>query len=88
MLEEDHNTYFNEIPKIGDKFGPSYSTHMFRVELRIPKKWVTDDAEIHFIWNGKCEASLYSPKNGKHLSAITENVREIYKIKGPNRNDL
>ena len=24
--EEDHATYFNEVPKIGDKFGGSYTT--------------------------------------------------------------
>jgi hypothetical protein len=33
------------------------------------------------IWNCSCEASLYSLKSGKHLSAITENVREIYHIR-------
>lgn len=82
---------FPDQPKIGDKFGPSYSTQMFRVELAIPCEWLAKDpqCEIHFIWNGNCEASLYNPKTGKHLSAITENVREVYHIKdGKNKNDL
>ena len=83
VKEEDHSTFFDEVPQIGDKFGPSYSTHMFRIELAIPKAWLSADpnCEIHFIWNAACEASLYNPKTGKHLSAITENVREVYHIK-------
>jgi hypothetical protein len=64
---------------------------MFLVDLIIPKKWIEADpnCEIHFIWNGSCEASLYNSKNGKHLQAITENVREIYHIKdGRDKDDL
>ena len=57
----------------------------------IPTKWIEKDpnCEIHFIWNGSCEASLYNPQTGKHLSAITENVREVYHITdGKGKNDL
>jgi hypothetical protein len=64
---------------------------MFKVKLLIPKKWIEEDpnCEIHFVWNAGCEASLYNPKTGKHLSAITENVREVYHIKdGKSKNDL
>ena len=90
VKEEDHATFFDEVPKIGDKFGPSYSTHMFRVELAIPKRWIEEDpgCEIHFIWNADCEASLYNPKTVKHLSAVTHG-REEYHIKdGKQKNDL
>ena len=64
---------------------------MFRVELAVPKKWIEADpnCEIHFIWAAGCEASLYNPKTGMHLQAITENVREVYHIKdGRDKNDL
>ena len=88
---KEPDSYFNEVPKLGDKFGPSYSTQMFKVKFHIPKKWIEADpnCEIHFNWNAGCEASLYNPKTGKHLSAITENVREVYHIKdGKTKNDL
>ena len=90
VIKQD-DSYFDTIPKLGDKFGPSYSTQMFKVKLMIPKRWIEadPDCEIHFIWNAGCEASLYNPKTGKHLSAITENVREVYHIKdGKKKNDL
>jgi len=64
---------------------------MFRVELAIPKRWIdaNPNCEIHFIWNAGCEASLYNPKTGKLLQAITENVREVYHIKdGKDKNDI
>ena len=56
-----------KVEAYGAKFGPSYSTQMFRVELAIPVEWVTEESEIHFLWNGSCEASLFNPKTGKHL---------------------
>lgn len=69
IQNQDFNTYFNEIPKIDDKFGPAYSTHLFLVKLAVPRKWVMDDpnCEIHFIWESQCEASIYCPKTGRHL---------------------
>ena len=82
-----------EVPQYGDKFGPSYSTHMFTVDLKIPKKWLENsDAEIHFIWEAECEASIYNRKTGKLLQALSqnENLRNYYHIKvGPkdSRND-
>ena len=34
---EDFSSYFNEIPKINDKFGGAYTTHLFLVKLGVPK---------------------------------------------------
>lgn len=66
---------------------------MFLVTLQVPKKWLQDDpdCEIHWIWECGCEASIYNTKTGQHLSAFSENVRQVYHIKtGPKgkRNDL
>jgi hypothetical protein len=60
----------------------------------VPKKWLSDpDAEIHFMWEAACEASLYNTQTGKHLQALSafEDPRCEYRIKvGPEgkRNDL
>lgn len=87
-------TMFTEKPKYGDKFGPLYSTHMFWLRLTVAKKWLEDpDAEVHFIWEAECEASLYNIETGRHLQALSqnENLRNVYHIKvGPcdRRNDL
>lgn len=44
---------------------------------------------MHFIWNGKCEAAIYTIDGSRLLSAITENVREVYLIKRKGiKNDL
>jgi hypothetical protein len=53
---------FKEDAKIGDLFGKSWDTHWFLIEIEIPSAWVEEakEEEIHFVWNGKCEASLYN----------------------------
>ena len=40
MDQAGHQDYFDVVPKLGDKFGPSYDTHMFKVELKIPQEWL------------------------------------------------
>jgi alpha-mannosidase len=49
---------YKEEAKIGDFFGDSWATHWFRLEIEVPEAWVTE--EVHFLWNGKCEGSLYT----------------------------
>ena len=80
---------FQEDAKIGDKFGKSWDTNWFLVEFEVPNEWLDEDKEVHWIWNGKCEASIYPIDGSKLLAAFTENVREKYIIKRPNiKNDL
>jgi hypothetical protein len=69
ISQNDFKNYFNETPKIEDKFGGAYTTHLFLVKLKVPKSWVVDDenCEIHFIWESQCEASIYAQKTGRHL---------------------
>ena len=73
---------FNEEAKIGDLFGKSWDTHWFLLDIEVPKEWLeTVDPEIHFLWNGKCEGSLWTIDGSRLIQAFTENVRETYVIK-------
>ena len=58
---------FKEEAKIGDLFGKSWDTHWFLVDIEVPETWLTfPESEVHFLWNGKCEASLWTI-DGLHL---------------------
>jgi alpha-mannosidase len=72
---------FTEEAKIGDLFGKSWDTHWFHIVIEVPEEWLADEQEVHFVWNGKCEASLYTIDGAKMVQAFTENVREKYVIK-------
>ena len=73
---------FTEEAKIGDLFGKSWDTHWFLVDIEVPQEWLEKaDAEVHFLWNGKCEASLWTIDGLRLIQAFTENVRETYIIK-------
>ena len=79
---------WQEEAKLGDVFGPSWATHWFLVEIEVPKDW-PQDSEIHFLWNGKCEGSLYNRDGSRLLQAFSENVRTRYIIRrAPIKNDL
>ncbi|PNH11582.1 Alpha-mannosidase 2C1, partial [Tetrabaena socialis] len=45
--------------KVGDKFGPSWTTHWFRVQARVPEAW-DGEGPLMFRWDSGCEAMLYS----------------------------
>ncbi len=79
--------------KIGDSFGPTWTTHWFKVVLQVPSDWLRDFPEIHFIWNAEGEGMIYNTK-GKPVQGLTgeqsDRLREehiIYK-KNPPRNEL
>ena len=52
----------------------------------MPEEWAKTRYEVHLEWNSSCEGSLYDAQ-GKMITGITENVREIYKIKTDTKND-
>lgn len=54
--------------KIGDTFGPSWSTHWFKLVINIPKEWVGERVDI--MWDSSSEALLYD-ENGNPLSSFT-----------------
>eukprot|EP01084_Bolivina_argentea_P045267 83332_1 len=65
--------------KIGQSFGPSWSTHWFKLTLK-PKDTWNKNKEIHLLWNSNSEATLWN-KNGKCLQGFAgewEQKREEY----------
>lgn len=42
---------------VGQSFGPSWSTHWFRVEIEIPESWI--EHEVYFLWNSNSEAMVW-----------------------------
>ncbi|KAI0219134.1 Glycoside hydrolase, 38 vacuolar alpha mannosidase [Massospora cicadina] len=44
--------------KVGEVFGPSWSTHWFQVRVTIPKGWVGH--EVQFRWNSNSEVLVWS----------------------------
>eukprot|EP01116_Phalansterium_solitarium_P008232 TRINITY_DN2178_c0_g1_i3.p1 TRINITY_DN2178_c0_g1~~TRINITY_DN2178_c0_g1_i3.p1 ORF type:complete len:1036 (+),score=353.53 TRINITY_DN2178_c0_g1_i3:2026-5133(+) len=55
------------VASIGEKFGPSWATHWFDVELEVPAGW--RGHEVHLLWDSECEAMLWS-ENGHPLQAF------------------
>ena len=43
--------------KIGDSFGPSWSTHWFRLELTLSN--LLPEQEVHLIWDSSSEAMVW-----------------------------
>ncbi|KAI9490397.1 galactose mutarotase-like domain-containing protein [Zychaea mexicana] len=54
--------------RLGEWFGPSWSTHWFHVQLRIPNEFAGE--EVHFIWNADNEALIWSI-DGLPLQGLT-----------------
>lgn len=54
--------------RLGEWFGPSWSTHWFHVQLRIPNEFIGE--EVHFIWNADNEAMIWSLE-GMPLQGLT-----------------
>lgn len=53
---------------IGQEFGPTWSTHWFKVEYEIPEEWVGQ--EVRFRWATGSEASVWSV-DGKLLQGLS-----------------
>lgn len=66
---------FKDDVKIGDAFGKSWDTHWFLVEVEVPESWISEEYEVHFIWESKCEAALYTVDGSKLIQAFTEKHR-------------
>ena len=70
-----------EPAKIGEKYGDSWQTNWFFVDITIPDNWdqiATKEDEYHFIWNSNCEASIYDYETGKYLQAYSPPERNFY----------
>ncbi|KAJ1977602.1 Glycoside hydrolase, 38 vacuolar alpha mannosidase [Dimargaris cristalligena] len=61
--------------KIGDSFGPTWSTHWFEVKVTIPEDWVNE--EVEFRWDADCEGLLWS-KDGVPIHGLITGSRVEY----------
>jgi alpha-mannosidase len=53
--------------RVGERFGPAWSTHWFKVSARIPEAWA--GREVHLLWDSKSEACVW--KDGRVLQGLT-----------------
>jgi alpha-mannosidase len=53
--------------RVGEKFGPLWSTHWFKVGITIPRAWRGE--EIHLRWNSSSEACIW--RDGLPLQGLT-----------------
>ncbi|KAK5172242.1 Glycoside hydrolase, 38 vacuolar alpha mannosidase [Saxophila tyrrhenica] len=59
--------------KKGDSFGPSWSTHWFKVQFTVPEDW-SYNGQLEFHWESGCEAMVWS-EDGKPLQGLSPNNR-------------
>jgi alpha-mannosidase len=62
--------------RVGDVFGPAWSTHWFRVEIAIPQEWAGQ--EVHLLWNSSSEACVW--QDGQPVQGLTGTMRPAYRL--------
>jgi len=62
---------------IGNSFGPTWTTHWFKVQIVVPATWA--GKEVHLRWNSNSEAMIWT-ENGVILQGLTPGYREEYII--------
>ena len=62
---------------IGDSFGPTWTTHWFRVVVAVPEGWA--GREVHLRWVTGSESTVWSA-DGQVLQGISPEFREQYII--------
>ncbi|CCK71851.1 alpha-mannosidase KNAG_0I00600 [Huiozyma naganishii CBS 8797] len=63
---------------IGQPFGPSWSTTWFKVELRVPSKWVHSGEQLIFEWNCNNEGVVIDPDTLLPATAFSGGERKEY----------
>ncbi len=81
---------------VGEKFGPLWSTHWFKVGIHIPDEWCGQ--EVHLLWDSSSEACIYQDGTatqgltGRSNSWQSDAIRREYLLtksaKGSERIDL
>ncbi|KAJ1911829.1 Glycoside hydrolase, 38 vacuolar alpha mannosidase [Tieghemiomyces parasiticus] len=61
--------------KAGSSFGPTWSTHWFKISVKVPKDWVGE--EIEFRWDAGCEGLLWST-DGVPIHGLISGTRVEY----------
>jgi alpha-mannosidase len=52
---------------IGERFGPAWSTHWFKIEIDIPQEW--HNQEVHLLWDSASEGCIY--RDGQPVQGLT-----------------
>lgn len=52
-------------------FGPSYSIYWFKLSFEIPPQWLSNDKEVHLLWDSSTEALLFNEDCSKVLQGFT-----------------
>lgn len=72
--------------KVGASFGPTWTTHWFKVRVDIPENWL--GKEVHLRWNAGCEAMVWT-SDGLPLQGLNGNERQSFIItRGATLEDL
>jgi len=53
--------------RVGEQFGPAWSTHWFQVDIEIPAAW--KGREVHLLWDSSSEACVW--QDGQPLQGLT-----------------
>ncbi|KAK3054427.1 Glycoside hydrolase, 38 vacuolar alpha mannosidase [Extremus antarcticus] len=59
--------------KKGESFGPSWSTHWFKVQFALPQKW-DYNGQLEFHWESGCEGMVWT-EDGKPLQGLSPGNR-------------
>lgn len=60
--------------RVGDSFGPSWTTHWFRVSALVPHDYAALPGPLLFVWDSGCEAMVW--QDGEPMQGITDNRNE------------
>lgn len=63
--------------QVGDAFGPSWSTHWFKVTMKVPDQWGSLEGPLMFVWDSGCEAMVW--REGEPVQGLTDQRNE-YKL--------
>lgn len=70
--------------QVGEKFGPFWSTHWFRIEIEIPIAWA--GKEVHFLWDSSSEAEIWEDGHplqglaGSGMGWVTGTIRPQFEL--------
>jgi alpha-mannosidase len=59
----------------GESFGPSWATHWFKIQVKVPAEWANADV-VHFNWNGGNEGLVWSEDGRPVVGLSGEERRE------------
>ncbi|XP_054706199.1 LOW QUALITY PROTEIN: alpha-mannosidase 2C1-like [Uloborus diversus] len=63
--------------KVGSSFGPTWTTHWFKVRVDIPESWL--GKEVHLRWHAGCESMLWT-SDGIPLQGLNGTDRQSFII--------